>query len=334
MTKNVCYNVSCKKDVLTFKFSIRTIFREFNRFAARASEGRFLSEKFRSCRLCVWAKSERRVVLAPKYRNNFDTEYTLWQIPGKNTANVGMVAKSGSGICFVIDGGTHEDADRLENFIIENCGGKVDAWFITHTTADTAGALAKLLKSSGTRISIEKIVYSHLVPDELELHDSANAAFAEDFNLTIKSTACQKVDVRTGERIKLDRALVRVFSAADTGITEDFINNRGVVYKFNLCCTSLLYAGKLGREAGTRLLENYKNELSCDIMQIPGGGKNDVPEDIYKLASPDICIWNVDEADWKGNEAVKQTREFLEQLGACDHRISCGGNINEMKITY
>lgn len=272
--------------------------------------------------------------MSPKAKNTYDTEYTLWQVSGKDAANTGIVAKANNGITFVIDGGSRDDAEALEEFIVLNCGAKVDAWFITHTTTDTAGALLKLLKSSQTRITIEKIVYSHIVPAQAELHNSLEAAFAEDFNLTVKNSPCQKIDVRTGERIKLDRALIRVFSAADTDIDEDFINNRGVVYKFNLCSTSLLFPGKIGREAGIRLLENYKNELSCDILQVPAGGKNDIPEDIYKLAGPDTCIWNISRFDWDNNVQVKSTREQLEALGVSDHIISFRNKVNEFRITY
>ena len=44
-----------------------------------------------------------------------------------------------NGKIVIIDGGTQDDAEQLEKYIIDN-GGEVYAWFITHPHIDHAGA--------------------------------------------------------------------------------------------------------------------------------------------------------------------------------------------------
>lgn len=272
--------------------------------------------------------------MSPRYKTRTELEYTLWQVPCKqNSLSMAYVIKSSDGLCFVIDGGSADDAGVLESFILEKCGDKVDAWFITRTLATSAGALLSILKNENRALRIQKIVYAHVSPAEIEKYSEEMASFTEDFNLTVRVSGCQRINVHTGERIKLERALIRVFSSPDAGIEEDYICNASVVYKFNLSCTSILFLSGIGREAATLLLENYKNELSCDFLQITGCTACKLTEDIYRLASPDTCLWCANREQWQYDGDIMLARNQLDSYGVTEHKISDSYLAEEIKIT-
>ena len=271
----------------------------------------------------------------PKYKNNFNTEYTLKNIGAENSASLGIVITSNDGQCFVIDCGAASNAERLANHLISECGGKVDAWFITCPHPESAGALLKILRTKSGTVKVDRIIYSHIIPDEVEKYDGVLAAFAENFNITVRSSKCRKLDVEADDRIKLGHALVRVFKASDLtdDITDDFVANSGVAYKFTLCKTSLLFLGSIGTQAGTVILENYKDELACDYLQIPTGKKH-LPDGIYSLANPETCLWFVTAEDWENDAETVRTRSLITSLGVTDNRVSSLDGIGTIEIKY
>ena len=273
--------------------------------------------------------------MSPKYKNSFTTEYSVKNISGSNCADLGIVIKSNEGQCFVIDGGAAENAERLASHIVSECDGKVDAWFVTCPRPESAGALLKILRTKSSIVKIDRVIYSHIIPDEVEKYDGTLAAFAENFNITVRSSKCRKLDVATDDRIKLGRALVRVFKASDLAedMSADFVSNLGVAYKFTLCRTSALFLGSLGTQAGTVILENYKDELSCDYLQIPICRKH-LPDGIYALANPSVCLWFVTADDWEKDAETERTRNLLTSLGVTDNRVTGLGDSIDIEITY
>ncbi|MCL5270767.1 MAG: MBL fold metallo-hydrolase, partial [bacterium] len=74
--------------------------------------------------------------------------YTIWQLPAQtHTQMMAYVLRTAGGRVVVIDGGTKGDAPYLKGFLAA-LGNRVDAWFITHSHGDHAGALTALLEQS------------------------------------------------------------------------------------------------------------------------------------------------------------------------------------------
>ena len=72
---------------------------------------------------------------------------------------MGYFIRTSNGKNIVIDGGTIEDSLNLQKYINEN-GGKVDYWFLTHFHLDHTGAIADIIEN--TSIPIEKIIYKSI----------------------------------------------------------------------------------------------------------------------------------------------------------------------------
>ncbi|MCF0235084.1 MAG: hypothetical protein HUK22_08950, partial [Thermoguttaceae bacterium] len=57
---------------------------------------------------------------------------TLWQTPRQSISQMmGYVLRMDDGQTVVIDGGRPADGDYLKKLLQKECGGKVDAWFLT-----------------------------------------------------------------------------------------------------------------------------------------------------------------------------------------------------------
>ena len=132
--------------------------------------------------------------------------------------------------------------------------------------------------------------------------------------------------------------MIRVFSAGDGEYTEDYVNNTSSVLKFNMFCTSILFLGDIMREGCISMLEKYKAELNCDIVQMATHGIRGALSEIYALATPDVCFWSTSREntlpDSPEGETYRETRRLLEALGASEHYVSGIDGLSEIHISY
>lgn len=277
--------------------------------------------------------------MSPKYRIIPDKDYVLFQLPSpEGKTGMGYIITTADGRNFVIDGGHPEDSDYLLSLIREKCGGEVTAWFITHPHPGHAGALTSILADFPEDIKILKIFHSHVSLEKVEKLEPESAPFVALFGALIKGSGIPTVSVHAGDRIKLGRTMIRVFSGGDAEYTEDFLNNTGAVYKFNMYCTSIIFLGDIMREASISMLERYKSELNCDMIQMANHGIGGALSEIYALATPDVCLWSIpEEFTLQGTptgEVYRETRRLLEALGTAEHYVSGTDGLSEIHISY
>jgi len=281
----------------------------------------------------------RSAVMSPRYRVVPDKDYVLWQLPcpdGKT--GMGYIINASDGRCFVIDGGHEENANVIIDIVREKCGGEIAAWFLTHPHPGHAGALTAVLADMPRDIKILKIFYAHVSIEKAERFEPDSAPFVALCNTLIKGSGIPTVSVHAGDRIKLGRTMIRVFSGGDGDFTEDYINNTSAVYKFNMYCTSIIFLGDIMREASISMLERYKNELNCDMIQMANHGIRGALSEIYALATPDVCLWSTPteftEQGTEFGDTYIETRNLLEALGTAEHYVSGIDGLSEIHISY
>lgn len=277
--------------------------------------------------------------MSPRCKIIPDRDYVLRQLPCLNgKTGMGYIINASDGRNFVIDGGNHEDAGQLLELIRNTCGGEITAWFITHPHPGHAGALSSILADFPDDLKILKIFYSHVSLEKVEKYEPDSAPFVAMFNTLLKGSGIPTVAVHAGDRIKLGRTMIRVFSGGDGEYTEDYVNNSSAVYKFNMYCTSIIFLGDIMREASISLLERYKSELNCDMIQMANHGIRGALSEIYALATPDVCFWSTPAefiAEGTENGAVYlETRRLLEALGTDEHYVSGVDGLIEIHISY
>lgn len=277
--------------------------------------------------------------MSPKNRIVPDKDYVLWQLPcPEGKTGMGYIINAVDGRSYVIDGGHSEDAELILRMIREKCSGEVTAWFITHPHPGHAGALTSILADMPDDIKIRKIFYSHISIEKVEKYEPESAPFVALCNTLIKGSGIPSVSVHTGDRIKLGRTMIRVFSGGDGDYTKDYVNNTSAVYKFNMYCTSILFLGDIMKEASISMLEKYKSELNCDIVQMANHGIRGALSEIYALATPDVCLWSTPgeyiSGGTKTEKIYYETRRLIEAIGAAEHYVSGIDGLSEIHISY
>lgn len=266
-------------------------------------------------------------------------DYILWQLPIIGSfKSMSYCIKTPDNQHFVIDGGDAPEAEYLQEFINLNLDGRVDAWFITHPHRSHAGAFIKIVNSAD--IVIQKIVYSYLDPEIVAKLDPSHVTDVENFNNAIKLSKLPSVRVRNGDRLKLGKTIVKIICASNPESEHSYINNNGVIYKFNFKTASALFLGDIGREAGISLLASFKDELKADILQMAHHGYYGVSGELYEIISPDICLWPTRKEIWPDSskpltsesESIKETYEFMRSLGVTEHYVSGLDGLSEIRF--
>lgn len=276
--------------------------------------------------------------MSPRYKVIPDKDYIIWQLPSpEGKSGMGYVVCGCDGKNFVIDGGCEEMRPLLESLIRERCSGDIAAWFITHPHPGHVGALCSMLENLPDDIKISKIFHSPITLDCVERYENESLPFIKRWLAALKGfKGAKKVSVSSDVRLKVGRTVVRVLCAGDNRVFEEnYINNSGAVYKFEMFCTSVMFLGDIGREASIAILESKekKNMLNCDIIQIANHGRSGILSEIYYLASPNTCLWSTLSNEKNDGSYTDELLAILELSGATEHYFSSDG-LCEIKIVY
>lgn len=266
-----------------------------------------------------------------------DKDCILWQLPIIGSfKSMSYCIKTADGQHFVIDGGDAPETEYLVQFINDNLQGRVDAWFITHPHKSHVGAFINIIGDK--LLSVKKIIYSYLDPELVAKHDSSNVHEIEIFNSAIKASKIPSMRVRNGDRLKIGKNIVKIIGAEFLDSDRNYLNNIGVIFKFNFKSASVLFLGDVGYEAGVALLSSFKDELKSDILQMAHHGYYGVSNELYSMVSPDVCLWPTRKEIWpegskmltSESQDIKATYDFMCSLGVSEHYVSGLDGLSEI----
>ncbi len=226
-------------------------------------------------------------------------DFSMWQLePFFHEVQMGYILRTDNGKIIVVDGGGTVAAPYLEGYL-QQLGGTVDTWIVTHAHMDHVGALLEIL-DAGT-IGIGRLL--HAPPDEAWVRDY-EAFSAEIFSRYI--TTLQKARFplvvpgkeavfELGEGVHLE-----VISAGLPEITENAINNSSLVFKISSRSKSVLFLGDMGVLGGNVILEGTAPEkLAADYVQMAHHGQHGVGREFYMKVGPQYALWPTPEWLWE-----------------------------------
>lgn len=256
----------------------------------------------------------------------------------KNNSNrqmMGYIIKTDNDKTIVIDGGLKEDAPNLLNKIKQE-GGVVEAWFLTHPHMDHVEAFKEIVKNSDIEINN---IYTTL--NELEWYEQNEkdriSEIKEFFEILEKEKIKDKIhEVKLNEKIEIDNIKCEILGIKNPEITKNPINNSSMVIKMEIHNKNIIFLGDTGVESGQKLLENQKEKLKADILQMAHHGQSGAEKEVYEQVKPKICLWPTTEWLWNndpgtgyntGTWTTIQTREWMESLGVKENYIEKDGDI-------
>lgn len=254
--------------------------------------------------------------------------------PTTSRQMMGYLLKTKNEKLIVIDGGTKEDSTQLLEKINEN-GGKVEAWFLTHAHDDHVGAFTKI--ANETDIEIKNIYVSVNEYTWYKENEPLRAEFTKNFLETLNMAKIKEkiIEPKLNQKIKIDGIKIEILGIKNPEIIENAGNEQSMVIKFNTGKQTLLMLGDTGEKSSEKLLKTQKKKLKSDIVQMAHHGQKGASKELYETIAPKTCLWPTPEWLWNndigqgknsGPWETLQTRKWVENLKVETNYIAKDGN--------
>ncbi len=248
---------------------------------------------------------------------------------------MGYILKTEKEKLIVIDGGTIYDTEQLIEQINQN-GGKVDYWFLTHAHDDHVGAFTEIVKN--TDIEIQKIYVSINEIEWYEKNEPERLEFTKEFLKILKSNKIKDkiIEPNINDKINVDNITVEILGIKNPEIIENAGNEQSMVFTIETEKNKLLFLGDTGIKSSEKLLKNQKEKLKSDIVQMAHHGQAGASKELYEAISPKICLWPTPKWLWNNDSGMGEnsgpwktleTRTWMEELKVEKNYIAKDGNI-------
>ena len=231
----------------------------------------------------------------------------------------------------IFDGGRIADAEFLVNFINEK-GGVVDYWFITHIHDDHLGALYEICDKFYYDIKIKNICYNFppfnwfyervgndagsmlVFEDGVEKYKNYHNEEKSDFKVNVYYS------IQKNDLFEIDDIKIKIMNNKYL-IDDDCINNSSVVYKVYIEDKTMIVLGDLAYEGSIAFEKEYQNniELKTDIVVMSHHGQSGADKSLYEKISPAYALWpTTDKIYNNSNDKYKtnEVKKWMEDIGA------------------
>ena len=237
------------------------------------------------------------------------------------------------GKTIIIDGGLYcrEEADQLYQMIQER-GGRVDLWILTHAHSDHIGGLTWMMEHLPVfDITIDKLIY-HFPPAEVlsKWEDWENN---ERFLYYVEKLGLNVVTPAPGDIYECGGVSVEIISISEEYEKYWSTNPTSIIFLVHFPARDVLFLGDFEVWAQPEFLSKYDvSKLRCDIVQMAHHGQAGVDRSFYELIQPKYCLYTA--ADWiwynypfythdpaaagTGPFRTLETRRWMEEMGVAE----------------
>ena len=242
-----------------------------------------------------------------------------------------MIFKTKEGKIVVIDGGRIPDTERFIRVLKKISGREVphvDAWLFSHFHTDHFGVYYTLCSDERFRGKVTVgTFYCDLLTEEfyttLAKEKVTNAAIIRSAMINPDSPTGAKIcTVKKGDVIAVDEIEFEVIHVPDISMADKMnMNDSSVVYKMTYDGKqTMMLLGDAEWVCSNDLVENCKDKLKSDIVQVGHHGCGNVSAECYELIDADAYIWQIGEKFWYSdcgeglnthNTGVIRTRAYM-----------------------
>ena len=259
--------------------------------------------------------------------------FTFWQLPSQSTSQMmSYVIQTSQGKLIIIDGGTTADGAFLKSFI-NNLGGEVSAWFLTHAHYDHVEAFIwNLQDEDNDRIKIKNIYANFPTVLWIEKYEKNYTFTIKEFNAAMTESKRKQTVVNAGDEINIDEIKIEVLYINTNTFKKNAINNSSMLIKFSDSTKSVLFTGDLGKQAGNDIVKKVNHKkLKSEYVQVAHHGQAGIGKNLYELIGASyylwptpLWLWNNDNGGGKNSGPWKtfQVRKWVEEFNAKENYVS------------
>ena len=232
-------------------------------------------------------------------------DFSLWQLAQFNyEVQMCYIIRTDDCKIIVVDGGMPTSSNRVTDYL-QQFGGYVHSWIITHPHLDHIGVLQKIIDEK--KIRIDRILHSKLDEDWVVEHEVINSGLVRNYNEKINESVISIINVKKDEVYNIgDGVELEIIAVKNDSITVNAINNSSLVFKIKSKSKSVLFLGDLGVEGGNAILNSVNPaRLHADFVQMSHHGQGGVGLNFYKLVNADYALWPTPKWLWENRARDK-----------------------------
>ncbi|MFA7201673.1 MAG: MBL fold metallo-hydrolase [Candidatus Paceibacterota bacterium] len=222
----------------------------------------------------------------------------LYFLPvGQGDAQLVRIGKTS----ILIDGGPHKSVlDSLDRVL--GAGVHIDVIFVSHGQLDHIGGLFDVISSH----SVGALLYQgEVTPLLAQLFDRAH-----EYAVPI-----MKIDTR--DTLSYAQSIFTVLSLEQKIPSQSTLNDDSLVLHFATPHACALFTADIGFRAEKQLLNQYTNQLNCDVLKVAHhGSKNSSSNEFLRVVSPALSVIGVGK-----NSYGHPTQEALTRLIQAGSRV-------------
>lgn len=244
--------------------------------------------------------------------------------------------ETGKGHLIVVDGGNSGNADYVRK-VIEEKGGKIDAWILTHPHPDHIGAFNELWNEYQDKIGmiyapdIDFIAYQNKAQewDGFEYYTTFLEYMSDYDKLTY---------LHEGDSFKIGTVQIDViygYCEAVDVLSKDIPNDGSLVFKVSGKEESMLFCSDVGIAMSDTILQKHSEELKCDYLQMGHHGNGGLAESFYQATEPKAAFF--DAPEWLMNPeegkiyTTPANKALMESMGAQIYYYATAPNTIKLK---
>lgn len=228
---------------------------------------------------------------------------------------------------YLIDGGGSESYDTgrkiLKPYLLKNGVKCVDAAFVTHLHEDHYGGIRSLAQENMIKTIVAYEANKYLV-DDIKSETGADVEYVYR-EQSIKLGENVFIEVISPER-RTKQEYKSLLSDAENE------NLSSLILKINYKGLKVLVTGDIDMQGEKELIENYREELDCDVIKVPHhGSKYSSSEEFIETVSPEVAVFQVGKNNYghPSNEAIKRYSKYGSVVVRNDKDGAVGIILNE-----
>lgn len=215
----------------------------------------------------------------------------------------------------LIDSGESDKAQTVINYLNNMGVESLDYCIVTHPHSDHMGSMAQVMEEFPVDTMIMPVLSEINIP---------TTSLYEKFLLSVEENCDQVIPGEAGYSFSMGEVQVSLLGPCEQ---DEDLNNMSIVAKVEYEDASFLFTGDCSFDEEEDIMDNYYNQLDCDVLKVGHhGSSGSTSADWLEAVEPEIAVISVGEDNSYGHP-TKKVLSLLEDFDCVVYRTDEMGSI-------